>query len=101
MKSKKTKTKQINSGYTPGKNVFGDKAITKLVVLERETALQQMFECVLNLEEGCNIEYAFDCSHFKGHEDELDAITRKLDMLLALKANTLDLPYYTGHMRVS
>ena len=39
-----------NIPYTPGRNVFGDRAETHLIVLKRETAFQQMMDCICQLD---------------------------------------------------
>ena len=48
-KAKKNRTTRNNSAYTPGRNVFGEKAETHLIVLKRETAFQQMMDAICQL----------------------------------------------------
>ena len=48
MKNKKKRNKKHTTrndfGYTPGRNMFGEKSETHLIVLKRETALQQVMD---------------------------------------------------------
>lgn len=75
----------VNPYYTPGKNVFGDKAETQFIVLERETALQQMLDAICQLDGG-EKEFTFDMSCFNGFEDELDEIHAKVEAFMAFRA---------------
>lgn len=84
-KAKKNRTTHNNSTYTPGRNIFGQRAETHLVVLERETAFQQIMDCICQLD-GSTKEFTLDCTNFNGHEDELDEITAKVKAILELKA---------------
>ena len=84
-KAKKNRTTRNYSAYTPGRNVFGEKAETHLIVLKRETALQQILDCIGQLD-GSTKEFTFDMRCFNGHEDELDALMKKVNAILALKA---------------
>ena len=72
-KHNKKNTTHNNSFYTPGRNVFGDKAETHLVVLKRETAFEQMMDCICQLD-GSTKEFTFDMRCFDGHKEELDQI---------------------------
>ena len=73
--------------YTEGRNMFGDKATTKLIVLKRETALEQMIEAVSKL--SGEMEFTFDARCFIGHEAEYQEILYKVEAFMAMKARAL------------
>ncbi len=76
MKNKQhSKKNRKHSPYTPGYNIFGDKAKTQLIVLERETAFEQMMDAICQLDR--ETEFTFDASCFVGHEEELCAVMAK------------------------
>lgn len=83
--AKKNHTTRNGIHYTPGRNVFGDKAETHLVVLKRETAFEQMMDCICQLD-GSTKEFTFDMRCFDGHKEELDQIISKVNTFLSLKA---------------
>ena len=75
----------ISSGaYTPGHNHFGQKAKTRFIVLERETAFEQYMEAISQLNGDDNIEFTVDTSCFKGHEDELTELMAKVQAVFEL-----------------
>ena len=82
--AKKNRTTRNNVPYTPDRNVFGGKAETHLVVLERETAFQQMMDCICQLN-GSEKEFTFDMRCFIGHEDELEQVMAKVQFFLEMK----------------
>lgn len=84
--AKKNRSNRINSSYTPGRNMFGEKAETHFVVLKRETAFEQMMDCACQFD-GSTKEFTFDTSCFIGHEEECDQIMAKVNAFLALKAS--------------
>lgn len=102
MKTKKNRknnrTTRNNSAYTPGRNVFGEKAETHLVVLKRETAFQQMMDCICQLD-GSTKEFTFDLRCFNGHEEELKQVLAKVERFLALKAELMHEPFYSDWMK--
>lgn len=83
--SKKNRNTRHNIPYTPGRNMFGDRAETHLIVLKRETAFQQMMDCICQLD-GSEKEFTFDMRCFTGHEDELEQVMVKVNAFLSLKA---------------
>ncbi len=91
--SKKNRTTHNNSGYTPGRNMFGEKAETHLVVLKRETAFEQMMDTICQLEGGKEIEFTFDCSCFSGHMDELEAVMEKVRLFTVMRAKIMGMSY--------
>ena len=97
MKTKKNakKNRKIfhNSVYTPGRNVFGEKAETHLIVLKRETAFQQIMDAICQLD-GSTKEFTFDMRCFDGHEEELDQLMAKVQAFLEMKARINRKPLY-------
>lgn len=89
MKTKKNHKKNHStrnySAYTPGRNVFGEKAETHLIVLKRGTALQQILDCISQFN-GSTKEFTFNTRCFNGHEDELEPLMKTVNAILALKA---------------
>lgn len=85
MKTKKNRTTRNNIPYTSGRNVFGDRAETHLIVLKRGTAFQQIMDCICQLD-GSDKEFTFDMRCFNGHEEELDQVMAKVNAFMALKA---------------
>ena len=85
-KSKRAKRNAaIRSGnYTPGRNVFGLKAETHFIVLERESAFEQMIDAMFQLD-GKTIEFTVDLSCFDGYEDEKLEVMTKVQAALELK----------------
>ena len=57
--SKKNRTTRNNIPYTSGRNMFGEKAETHFIVLKRETAFQQIMDCISQLD-GSSKEFTFD-----------------------------------------
>ena len=90
--AKKNRTTRNNSGYTPGRNMFGEKAETHLIVLKRETAFEQMMDCTCQLDGSKTIEFTYDCSCFIGHMDELEAVVEKVWMFTNMRAKILGMP---------
>ena len=79
------KARAIRDGiYTPGRNRFGQKAKTRFIVLERETAFEQYMDAISQLNGDENIEFTVDSSCFEGHEDELSEVMAKVEAALAL-----------------
>ena len=74
-----------NAAYTPGRNMFGERAETHLIVLERETALQQVLDAICQLD-GSTKEFTFDSSCFIGHEDEYDQVMATVQFFLEMRA---------------
>ena len=82
MKHRKNSKKNAYRGaYTPGRNVFGEKAETHLIVVKRETAFEQIMDAILSFD-GTTKEYTFDMSCFTGHEDELALVEEKITRFL-------------------
>jgi len=82
---KKNNRRSYPSYYTPGRNMFGEKAETYLIVLKRETALQQMLDAVSQLD-GSAKEFTFDMRCFNGYPEELAEVQAKVEAFLELKA---------------
>ncbi len=91
--SKKNRNTRHNIPYTPGRNVFGDRAETHLIVLKRETAFQQMMDCICQLD-GSEKEYTFDMRCFNGYENELEQLMAKVQMFMAMRATMQSKPLY-------
>ena len=90
---KKNRTTPSNIPYTTGRNVFGEKAETHLVILKRETAFDQMMDCICQLD-GSTKEFTFDMRCFNGHEEELNQIMAKIHTFFALKADFSHTPIF-------
>ncbi len=90
---KKNRTTRNGIPYTPGRNMFGEKARTHFVVLKRETAFEQIMDCICQLD-GSTKEFTFDMNCFKGHEEELDYITAKVNAFMALKAGLANKSFF-------
>ena len=84
--SKKNRTTRNNIPYTAGRNMFGEKAETHFIVLERETAFQQIMDCISQLD-GSSKEFTFDMRCFNGHEEELEQVMAKVKAFMALKTS--------------
>ena len=97
MKTKKNAKKNRktfnNPVYTPGRNVFGEKAETHLIVLKRETAFQQIMDAICQLD-GSTKEFTFDMRCFDGHEEELDQLMTKVQVFMEMKARINRKPLY-------
>ena len=62
-KKKRTNGKKNNVPYTPNRNAFGEKAVTHLIKLKRETALSQLIDMFVSVYTSRTaIEYTIDCS---------------------------------------
>ena len=83
--------------YTTGRNIFGDKCKTKLIVLRKETALEQMVEAISQIDKD-DIEFTIDANCFKDSPEEYKELMRKVDIVLTIKAKALGLPYYEGRI---
>ena len=84
MKNMSKKARAIRSGgYTPGRNAFGEKAETHFIVLERDTAFEQVMDAVLSLD-GSTKEFTFDMSCFNGHEDEMAEVMAKVEKAMEM-----------------
>ena len=92
-KAKKNRTTHNNPAYTPGRNVFGEKAETHLIILKRETAFQQMMDAICQLD-GNTKEFTFDMRCFDGHEEELDQLMTKVQVFMEMKARISRKPLY-------
>ncbi len=95
--SKKNHTTHLSAMYTPGYDMFGNKAETQLIVLERETAFEQMMDAICQLHKG--MEYTFNANCFKGHEEELDAIMAKVAFFMATMAKAKGSAFVTFDLR--
>ena len=93
MKTKKqSKKKRKAAPYTPGYNVFGNKAKTQLIVLDRETAFEQMMDAICQLDG--EMEFTFDSSCFIGHEEEREEVMAKVAFFLNIMAKSKGIPLY-------
>ncbi len=93
MKTKKNSKKNRKAApYTPGYNVFGDKAKTQLIVLDRETAFEQMMDVICQLDG--EMEFTFDSSCFIGHEEEMEEVMAKVSFFLSMMAKSQGMPFY-------
>ena len=88
----KKKNKKNTKYYTNGRNIFGDKAKTHLIVLNKENAFEQMLDALCNLED--NEEFTFDSSCFKDSPEEFEEIMDKVDAFLRFKASLEHNEYY-------
>ena len=79
--------------YTKGRNMFGEKCKTKLIILKRETALEQMLDAITQIETDAT-EFTFDATCFKDSLAEYQEVLRKVDIILSIKAKALRQPYY-------
>jgi len=82
--------KSAKAAYTPGRNMFGEKAETYLIVLERETAVRQIFDAIKQLNGTVAKEFTFDWSCFNGHEEEYTEVTAKVESILEMKARMMN-----------
>ena len=85
MKKRMKKKYYKSLSYTEGRNMFGDKAETHIIVLKRETALSQMLEAVCQLD-GSEKEFTFDASCFKDYPEEYEKIWCKVEAFMDFKA---------------
>lgn len=92
-KTKKNHATRNGTPYSPGRNVFGEKAETHLIVVKRETAFEQIMDAICQLD-GSTKEFTFDMSCFKGHEEELDAVMTKVQIFIEMKAKMLNKPLF-------
>lgn len=78
MSNKSDNKKRNRIPYAEGRNVFGEKAKTKLIVLKRETAYEQVLEAFHQFDRSNRpIEFTFDTHCFAGHEGEFNRILNK------------------------
>ena len=91
MKNKKNRKTNRNTRknipYTPGRNMFGDKAETRFVVLKRETAYEQMVEAMTWMFKGASREVTYDATCFAGHEDERKALLERIKLFVTLRTS--------------
>ncbi len=80
--------------YTPGRNMFGEKAETHLIILKRETALQQMLDAISQLNGGGEKEFTFDMSCFNDHPEERAEVYAKAEAFLAFKASLQSMSFH-------
>jgi hypothetical protein len=83
---KKNTNRRNGIPYTPGRNMYGQKAETHLIVLKRETALQQMLDAVRTLD-GSDKEFTFDMRCFIGHEAEAKEIMKIVQVYMQMRAS--------------
>ena len=98
--SMKNRTTRNNIPYTAGRNMFGEKTETHFIVLERETAFQQIMDCISQLD-GSNKEFTYDIRCFEGYEEEFGMITEKVEAFLAVKAQMYHKTFSTTTTRIS
>ena len=98
--SKKNHKTRNNIPYTPGRNMFGEKAETHYIVLKRETAFQQIMDCISQLD-GSNKEFTYDIRCFEGYEEEFGLITEKVEAFLAVKAQMYHKTFSNTTTRIS
>ena len=93
---KKNNRRSYPSYYTPGRNMFGEKAETYLIVLKRETALQQMLDAIRQLDgENGKMEFTFDMRCFNEHPEELAEVQAKVQAFLAFKASLQNMSFHS------
>ena len=85
MKKRNKRNNRKNAYYTEGRNMFGNKAETHLIVLKKETALSQMLDAVCQLD-GSEKEFTFDASCFKDNLEEYEQIWSKVMAFMDFKA---------------
>ena len=91
MKSKKNRYNGIP--YTEGRNMFGEKAETKLIVLKRETALSQMLDAICQLD-GTEKEFTYDGSCFNDNPEEFEEIINKAEAFMLFRASLQHKEFY-------
>ena len=85
--------KNARANYTPGRNMYGEKAETHLVVLERETAVRQILDAIKQLDGTVKREFTFDWSCFIGHEEEYAEVAAKVESILEMRARIMNACY--------
>ena len=89
MKKRAKKSNRKNSYYTEGRNMFGDKAETHFIVLEKETALSQIINAVCQLD-GSDKEFTIDSSCFNDCPEEGEKVWHKVDEFMEFRARLLN-----------
>lgn len=94
MKKKVKKNARKHSGI--GRNIYGQRCITKFVKLEKETALEQYMDILTDLDSYHvhNIEYTVDCSCF--NDEERIAFNNKLSKIMELRVGFQGYGFVTG-----
>ena len=81
--------KQNKKNNHAGRNIFGQKCITKEVILNKENALQQYLEVLNDIEQhrqlGINIEYDVKMPKDVFSQDDIDEMNRKMSNLMMLR----------------
>ena len=81
--------KQNKKNNHAGRNIFGQKCITKEVILNKENALEQYLEVLNDIEQhrqlGINIEYDVKLPKDVFSQDEIDEMNRKMSNLMMLR----------------
>ena len=81
--------KQNKKNNHAGRNIFGQKCITKEVILNKENALEQYLEVLNDIEQhrqlGINIEYDVKMPKDVFSQDDIDEMNRKMSNLMMLR----------------
>ena len=81
--------KQNKKNNHAGRNIFGQKCITKEVILNKENALEQYLEVLNDIEQhrqlGVNIEYDVKMPKDVFSQDDIDEMNRKMSNLMMLR----------------
>lgn len=81
--------KQNKKNNHAGRNIFGQKCITKEVILNKENALEQYLEVLNDIEQhrqlGINIEYDVKMPKDVFSQDDIDEMNRKMGNLMMLR----------------
>lgn len=94
-KNSKKKPHNNKKYYTEGRNVFGDKAKTKLIVVKKETAFEQLVKAICQVDEyDSEIEYTFDLSCFNDSPNELNMIMNRVNAFMQFRASLSNKEYY-------
>lgn len=80
-----------------GRNVYGDRCISKVVVLEKETAIAQYLEILEDIERhkkmNINIEYDIQMPKDVFSQKEIAELNRKLSNLMMLRSGMMQMPF--------
>lgn len=89
--------KQSKKNIQMGRNIYGQRCITKEVILKKETAIAQYIEVLDDIEQhrkmNINIEYDVKMPKDVFSNEEITELNKKMSNLMMLRCGMLNLPF--------
>ena len=89
--------KQNKKNTKMGRNIYGQRCIAKVVVLKKETAIDQYVEILNDIKQhkkmNINVEYDIQMSKEIFSQEDINELNRKFNNLALLRSGMMQIPF--------